>query len=238
MPPARLAWAATGVAVLAVILGATLSGLGGPAVVESGQTVPPSWSGSATLDRQGIYDSDADGLPDAVENLVYGTDPAKADSGGSGLPDGWLVRYGFDPLDPTAADRPAARPPPAALPAAYRGAWPAAFVATLRDIYAHGRPAEWNESAQGPFASGLDPTAWDSNGDGLPDGWLLHHGLDPLDRDIGAARLAGPGGLTVREAFEHATDPHLLDSDRDGLPDREELAGPANPTERGPRRFP
>lgn len=43
-------------------------------------------------------DSDGDGIPDAREARMYGTDPDDADSDGDGLPDGWEIAYGFDPF--------------------------------------------------------------------------------------------------------------------------------------------
>jgi hypothetical protein len=48
-------------------------------------------------------DSDTDGLTDAEEVYTYQTDPCNPDSDGDGMPDGWEVRYGLDPLDPNDA---------------------------------------------------------------------------------------------------------------------------------------
>ena len=48
-------------------------------------------------------DSDGDGIPDAREILVYGTDPFNLDTDGDGMPDGWEIYHGFDPLDPSDA---------------------------------------------------------------------------------------------------------------------------------------
>ncbi|HVY68595.1 MAG TPA: Ig-like domain-containing protein, partial [Verrucomicrobiae bacterium] len=45
----------------------------------------------------GSLDSDADGLPDADEINIYGTDPNKADTDGDGQSDGNEVRAGTDP---------------------------------------------------------------------------------------------------------------------------------------------
>jgi hypothetical protein len=43
-------------------------------------------------------DSDSDGLTDAMELLVYKTNPHLADSSGDGMLDGWKIVWGFDPL--------------------------------------------------------------------------------------------------------------------------------------------
>jgi len=58
------------------------------------------WSGSSGFFRAGDADtdSDGDGLSDVRERLLYGTDPAFADSDGDALPDGWEVTCGLNPL--------------------------------------------------------------------------------------------------------------------------------------------
>lgn len=43
-------------------------------------------------------DSDGDGLTDLEELLVHGTDPFNPDTDGDGMPDGWEVRHGLNPL--------------------------------------------------------------------------------------------------------------------------------------------
>jgi hypothetical protein len=45
-------------------------------------------------------DTDADGLPDAYETAVFGTDPGNPDTSGDGILDGDAVAYGMDPLTP------------------------------------------------------------------------------------------------------------------------------------------
>lgn len=222
-------------AVLAFVVAPML----GTASPLSGAITPPAVGDSeaALLDLRGVRDSDMDGVGDALENYVYGSDPAAWSSNGDPVPDGWYARYGHDPLLPQLFLRPAAMPPADALPPAYGNEWPSRFTPTLWDVYAHGRPADWDEATQGPHESGLDPREWDQDGDGIADGFLLAFGLDPLAEDVGPQRLAGPDGLTVREAFGHRTDPRSQDSDRDGLTDREEIDGPRNPLPDGPRRF-
>ncbi|MCA9602536.1 MAG: hypothetical protein R3A78_08290 [Polyangiales bacterium] len=51
-----------------------------------------------------LVDSDRDGLLNADEVRLHGTDPTNADSDGDGMPDGWEVAQGFDPTDPVDAD--------------------------------------------------------------------------------------------------------------------------------------
>lgn len=53
----------------------------------------------------GSEDSDGDGLTNAQEINTYGTNPLNAFTSGDGLPDGWQVYYGLNPLDPTVAGK-------------------------------------------------------------------------------------------------------------------------------------
>lgn len=43
-------------------------------------------------------DRDTDGLPDARETFLYGTEPGNADTDGDGMPDGWELAGNLDPL--------------------------------------------------------------------------------------------------------------------------------------------
>jgi hypothetical protein len=70
-------------------LGASLAGFGTGQVVLEGMPV-----------RLGPdLDPDDDGLS-TPEEMALGTQPEQADSDGDGLPDGWEVRHGLDPLSP------------------------------------------------------------------------------------------------------------------------------------------
>jgi len=64
-------------------------------VPELPRRLPRVWLHS--LDA-GAIDTDADGLPDIVEE-IYGTDPANPDTDGDGLPDGVETANGTNPLD-------------------------------------------------------------------------------------------------------------------------------------------
>lgn len=227
MPMAAAAGALILIAVAASSVTAFIDLSGAPS---SGRTdVPAAQEDGLAVMEGGVVASDLSGIPDSLQNFLYGTDPQRWNTSGTQLPDGWLIRYGYDALDRAIDHQTAATPPREALPAAYGGQWPARFTPTLWEVYAHDRPGDWDETVQGPFDNGLDPREWDNSRDGIPDGWLLHYGLDPRDARIGEEALAGADGLTVQEAFRHNTDPTRLDSDGDGIPDREELLGPQNP---------
>jgi LPXTG-motif cell wall-anchored protein len=49
-------------------------------------------------------DDDEDELPNGEEE-EHGTDPDNQDTDGDGFPDGWEVKYGYDPLDPSDPER-------------------------------------------------------------------------------------------------------------------------------------
>ncbi len=51
-------------------------------------------------------DSDGDGLSDRTEVLAEGSDPLSPDTDSDGMPDGWEVSFGFDPLTDDASGDP------------------------------------------------------------------------------------------------------------------------------------
>lgn len=173
-------------------------------------------------------DADKDGLPDALENYLYGTDSTSWNSSGMGIPDGWLAAHGYDPLSPATREARGAAPPAdvlATLPA-YRDGYPDAYRPTLAEYYAAGKPAAYQPGVDAPWwkdGAGPDPARWDQAGTGIPTGWLLHWGLDVLHTDPNRVAPGSLGNLTVREAFEHGTNPLALDSDADGLDDWTEI---------------
>ena len=94
-------------------------------------------------------DTDADGLPDARELLVLGTDPDDPDTDRDGLPDGWEASNGTDPLD------------------------------SEGDQGSHGDPDGDGLNNGQERNRGTDPLLADTDGDGIPDGttaseWARH----------------------------------------------------------------
>lgn len=67
----------------------------------------------------------------------------------------------------------------------------------------------------------VDPLNPDTDGDGLPDGWEVNNGLDPLDNGIYNFRTGGPGNPDMDESG---------DPDHDGFTNAQELASGTNPT--------
>ncbi|MFA7121001.1 MAG: hypothetical protein WC277_05940, partial [Bacilli bacterium] len=69
-----------------------------------------------------------------------------------------------------------------------------------------------------------DPSRGDTDRDGLPDGWEIANGLDPLDPADAILDPDGDGVSTADEVNALKTSPFLYDSDGDGLSDGLEAA--------------
>ena len=67
----------------------------------------------------------------------------------------------------------------------------------------------------------------DSDGDGMPDGWEVYHGLNPLTNDAGLDPDAD--GLNNLQEYQNGTDPHNPDTDGDGMLDGAEVAAGTDP---------
>ena len=70
--------------------------------------------------------------------------------------------------------------------------------------------------------SETDPLRTDTDGDGLPDGWEVNHGLDPLDNGTYSFRTGGPGNINNGPAG---------DPDNDSLDNASELANGTPPNQ-------
>ncbi len=73
------------------------------------------------------------------------------------------------------------------------------------------------------YQLGADPQNPDTDGDGIPDGWEVTHGLNPLNPgDAGEDWDAD--GLTNLQEFQWGTDPQNADTDGDGYSDGVEVS--------------
>jgi len=163
-------------------------------------------------------DSDGDGLTDAYEQYVTGTDPKNADSDGDGIPDGEEWRGGTNPRDPDtdgdgisdAAERAAGTDP------------------ACSDSDGDGL----DDKREGEL--GTDPHASDTDGDGLLDGDEVEtHHTDPLKADTDGDG-AGDGdelaaGTDPLDPNATPVDPATVDTDGDGLLDVWETAHGLDP---------
>ena len=69
---------------------------------------------------------------------------------------------------------------------------------------------------------------WDTDSDGMPDGWEYFHELNPSDPRDKNYDPDGDG-LTNYEEFIYRTDPKNFDTDKDGIPDPWEIDNGLNP---------
>ncbi|HEX2021116.1 MAG TPA: hypothetical protein VHH36_00260, partial [Candidatus Thermoplasmatota archaeon] len=167
------------------------------------------------LDAASAYaDHDRDGLTNVEEYLASvrlygpdvtrggGLDPRAQASGGSRIPDGWLAERGFDPLRPGVDRNVTER--------LFENGTEVARL-TVYDEYLVNRPPLWNETVNGPWRGGTDPSRSDTDGDGLDD----------------VAEISGWNVTVNGEARRVRADPTVVDSDADGLLDAEERRGAA-----------
>ncbi len=71
------------------------------------------------------------------------------------------------------------------------------------------------------LGTATDPRVWDTDDDGMSDGWESRQGLSPLDPSDAGLDPDGDG-LTNLDEYRAGTDPHDPDSDHDGIGDQEE----------------
>jgi hypothetical protein len=76
---------------------------------------------------------------------------------------------------------------------------------------------------------GTNPNNPDTDGDGMPDGWEVNNGLNPLVNDANGD--ADGDGLNNLGEYQHGTNPHNPDTDGDGLPDGWEVNYQFDPTD-------
>ena len=76
---------------------------------------------------------------------------------------------------------------------------------------------------------GTDPYNPDTDGDGMPDGWEVIQGLNPLNSGD-AIDDPDCDGLSNLEEYQHHTNPAKNDTDEDGLPDGWEVVWGLDPT--------
>ena len=169
----------------------------------AGQRIPP-YKGDSGFFRLGTrQDSDGDGLPDAYEIIVLGSNPLLSDSDGDGLSDAEEGALGTNPLS---ADSDGDHLPD--LWEVWNDTNPLDSTDGLSDADGDGLPF-WTEVLE----LLTDPDLADTDGDGLSDSWEEEHLTDPNDRD------SDWDGLTDGMEVAIGTNPLFADSDGDGLYD-------------------
>ncbi len=171
-------------------------------------------------------DFDGDGLTDYDEYFTYLTDPADPDTDGDGVPDGWEVHFGLDPL--ILAD--------GGVDADVDGLtnleeyqFSTNYFGTIGFVPADGLDPTVSDTDSDNLLDGAevlvhgtDPLLADTDGDGMPDGWEQQYAptLDPLADDASAD--PDGDGLTNLDEYGLSTDPTDPDTDGEGLTDYDE----------------
>ena len=118
--------------------------------------------------KEGGSDFDNDGLPDRMEQTLYGTDWRNNDTDGDGLEDGWEIQNGLDPLDsgePNDGDIENVNPGEEEETGEQNETFPDP------DNGPFGDPDRDGLTNEQEAAIGTNPTVQDSDGDGLNDRW-------------------------------------------------------------------
>jgi hypothetical protein len=140
-------------------------------------------------------DTDGDGLTDDIETMVgSNTDPLKSDTDGDDLPDGWIDLNNIGIKD--------------------------AGEYEDRNLNGVVDAGAWN-NGNGPGET--DPSKADTDRDGMPDGWEIKYGLDPLVDD--SRPDPDNDGLSNVQEYKANSDPLIPDTDGDGLTDGAEVNG-------------
>ena len=158
-------------------------------------------------------DTDGDGLSDGAEVNVYHSNPLAWSTVNDGMPDGWKVAHGLNPLDPALAGQDPDNDGLTNLQEYQLGTDPQVDADTDGDGLKDGAEVNIYHS---------DPLVSSTLGDGLPDGWKVAHGFNPLDPAV-AAQDADGDGLSNLTEYQLGTDPRNADTDGDGVPDGEEV---------------
>ena len=167
----------------------------------------PKWAQSGFFQVANRVDSDGDGLSDAFEILVLGSNPNAFSSANDTISDGWKFRYGFDIHDPTVAGRD-----------------DDGDGLTNSEEYLLGTNPNNPDSDGDGLPDGLEihigtnPTNADTDGDGLSDGdeyitYMTNPRVADTDGD----------GLLDGEEIALGTSPFYDDTDHDGIRDYTEV---------------
>ncbi len=178
----------------------------------------------------GSADDDGDCLSNSQEVLA-GTDTCQKDTDGDGMWDGW--EWAFSTNNPAHTNKLSMDPLDNGLRVVHTGFAGSTLQDPLADLDGDGLANidEFNwwlthgaACPPGPTNS-PDPTSWDTDGDGMPDGWEVQYGLSPVS-SIG---INGPNGDPMTSGvpnivkYQYGLNPFLVDSDGDGLSDSNEI---------------
>ena len=184
------------------------------------------WTQSGFFQLANKVDTDEDGLSDAYEILVSGTNPNAWSTLSDGIPDGWKVRYGFNPFDPSVAHEDSDGDGLTNLEEYLLGTDPNNSDSD-GDGLPDGLEIRIGTNPLNPDTDGdgltdyeeyviymTNPLNPDTDGDGLPDGLEIALGTSPFYSDTDFDGLND-----YREVMELGSNPLSRDTDGDGIDD-------------------
>jgi len=181
------------------------------------------------------FDTDNDGLPDGFEVASAGSlnplsaDDPQGDSDNDGLSNLYEAIYN---LNPNGDDR-MSDPDQDGLLSADESVFGSSPVDAdidadgLNDAQERAQGTDpWHSDSEGENAEwGITP------GDGLPDGWEVRFGFDPLTLNDPDSDADDNDGLSLIQEFRNGTNPRVADSDGDGTNDGPEVANKTSPND-------
>ncbi len=192
-------------------------------------TGPKPPSAAAFLRAADLYDGDGDGLTDAYERYVSGTDSGLFSTAGDGTGDGWKVQYGLNPFAPVIPNEDPDGDGLNNLEESVCGTDPN-NPDTDRDGLHDKLETQIGTNPTAKDTDGDDltdadeyliymtnPIRYDTDHDGLSDSREIARGTSPFDDDTDNDGLGD-----FREADELNSDPLSRDTDGDGIDDRTE----------------
>jgi len=188
----------------------------------------------------GAGDNDGDCLVNGLE-IIAGTEPCVKDSDGDGMWDGWEWTFSTNNINKTNTisilntNKVYLSPIDNGFDNIRTPILNDGTLHNLADADPDGDGASNFEEFQYWFNNGAsctitnlnllvgpNPTAFDTDGDSLPDGWEMLTGLNPVN-PADAANDNDGDGLTNLEEYQNGSDPINPDTDGDGLIDGDEL---------------
>jgi len=170
----------------------------------------------------GNGDTDGDCLSNLVE-IAVGTEPCIADTDADGMKDGWEWFFSYD--NPLHTNAVAMDPLDNGTINIRTGDWGQTNQMPGADMDSDGASnleeyqwylghtnlcVTWTTNLLSP-----NPTLWDTDADGMPDGWEMMQGFNPVD-PADAVLDADGDGLNNLQEYQWGTDPRYADSDSDG----------------------
>ncbi len=157
-----------------------------------------------------LADTDNDGLNDIEEINNHNTSPLLADTDNDGMPDGWELNNDLNPLFNDADND-------------FDNDSLSNINEYLHNSYANNPDTDKDElnDAEEINTYSTSVLLFDTDNDGMSDGWEVFSGLNPLSND--ADDDPDNDSITNIEEYFYRSDPFLIDTDNDTLTDAEEI---------------